>query len=221
MIASTPRDLGRLLVALLNSGHTEAGTPFLTPELVAEALRSQAPAESEFGGPTTYALGWEVDSSLGTTTIKKGGTVHTMASLLLLLPAQQTALAFTFNREEYKVLGLLPSVLAILAGGSAEPLQVPPASEAKPVKPANVAPAVLDRWVGRYDTRSGDVAVTRRGEALFADLAGGEVALLPLSDSSFSVATDVVGLDGRVITFRRQGAAVTLWEGTDSSGVRR
>ena len=52
MVVSTARDMARLLVAMLNDGRTEDGRQFLTPELIREALRGQASAESELGGPT-------------------------------------------------------------------------------------------------------------------------------------------------------------------------
>ena len=222
MIVSTPRDMGRLLVAMMNRGKTVDGTQFLTPDLIDEALRGQAKAESELGGPTTYALGWEVDSMLGTLTIKKAGSVHTMVSLWVMLPDRKTAMAFTFNREDYQVLGLLGTVAKILAGGQADPF---PASAVLPpvvvVAPVRISAAVLDRWVGSYDTRIGDLVVSRRGNSLVADYQGSDVGLAPASDSSFIIQSDAVADGGQTMTFRRLGKAVTVWIGPDSSGIRR
>ena len=221
MIVSTPRDMGRLLVAMMNRGKTVNGTQFLTPELIDEAVRGQAKAESELGGPTTYGLGWEVDSMLGTLTIKKAGSVHSMVSLWVMLPAQKTAMAFAFNREDYSVLGLVPIVAKILAGGQADPFPSPPMPPAVPATGVRTSTAALDRWVGRYDTRVGDLVVSRRGDSLVADYQGAEVGLLPTSDSSFSVISDIVTDGGRRMTFRRRGKPVTMWLGSDSIGIRR
>ena len=221
MIVSTPRDMGRLLVAMMNRGKTVGGTQFLTPELIDEALRGQAKAQSELGGPTTYGLGWEVDSMLGTLTIKKAGSVHSMVSLWVMLPAQKTAMAFTFNREDYQVIGLLGNVAKILAGGQADPFSASVVPPATPFTSVRATPAALDRWVGSYDTRVGDLVVSRRGDSLVADYQGSEVGLAPISDSSFSILSDVVTDGGQNVTFRKQGKAVTVWIGADSSGIRR
>ncbi len=221
MIVSTPRDMGRLLIAMMNQGRTVLGTQFLTPELIAEAVRSQAPAESELGGPTRYGLGWEVDSMLGTLTVKKAGSVHSMVSLWVMLPDQKTAMAFAFNREDYSVLALIPAVVKILGGGQADPFPVLSQPPAAPVVKVRVAAAALDRWVGSYDTRVGDLVVTRRGDSLVADYQGGLVGLLPTSDSSFAVVSDVLTDGGQIMTFRRRGRGVALWIGSDSTGIRR
>lgn len=221
MIVSTPRDMGRLLVAMMNGGKTVTGTQFLTPALIAEALRGQAEAQSELGGPTTYGLGWEVDSMLGTLTIKKAGSVHSMVSLWVMLPAQKTAMALTFNREDYQVVGLLGTVAKILAGGQADPFPATPTPALKPVTGVRVATAVLDRWVGSYDTREGDLLVTRQGDSLVAAYQGAMAGLLPTSDSTFLVVSDILTDGGQIMTFRRRGKAVTLWINADSSGIKR
>ncbi len=158
---------------------------------------------------------------LGTLTIKKAGSVHSMVSLWIMLPARQTAMASTFNREDYQVIGLLGNVAKILAGGQADPFPASAVPPAAPFTPVRATSAVLDRWVGTYDTRVGDLVVSRRGDSLVADYQGMEVGLAPASDSSFTVVSDVVTDGGQKMTFRRQGKAVTVWIGADSSGIRR
>ena len=158
---------------------------------------------------------------LGTLTIKKAGSVHSMVSLWVMLPAQKTAMAFAFNREDYSVLGLLGSVAKILGGGQADPFPTLPIPPAVPAAGIRTTAAVLDRWVGRYDTRFGDLVVARRGDSLVADYQGAEVGLLPTSDSSFSVISDIVTDGGQRMIFRRHGKPVTVWLGSDSIGIRR
>lgn len=220
MIVSTPRDMGRLLVAMLNRGKTVLGTQFLTPELIDEALRGQAEAESELGGPTRYALGWEVDSTFGDLTIKKAGSVSTMVSLWVMLPSRKLGLAFAFNREDYQVVPLVGNVLAILAGGEAKPFTSTPAPP--PVAPAAVpiAPAVRDRWVGDYDTRYGDLRIFVRDDSLLAHTEGMDIPLAAIDDSTFALVTDLVSETGQAFQFRRRGPAVTVWSGRDSLGIR-
>ncbi|MFN0177205.1 MAG: serine hydrolase domain-containing protein [Gemmatimonadales bacterium] len=221
MVVSTPRDIGRLLVAMLNGGKTVSGTQFLTPELIAEALRPQAEAESELGGPTRYSLGWEVDSAFGTLTVKKAGSVGTMVSLWILLPTQRTAVGFTFNREDYQAVPVVQQVLKVLAGGAAEPL--PAGTWTAPAQPtaATVRPDALADAVGDYDTRFGDMTVFRRGDSLLANYEGTEVALIPASDTGVTMWSDLVRVAGKPLLFRRRGTAMTLWGGpNDSLGIK-
>jgi len=220
MIVSTPRDMGRLLVALLNDGKTVSGTQFLTPELIHEAMRPQAEAESELGGPTHYGLGWEIDSTFGQLTVKKAGSVGTMVSFWVMLPTEKVGLAFTFNREDYAILPLVPAVLKVIAGGDAPPF--PPAA-VTPLPPPAAVPvkaSVLARWMGRYDTRSGDLPVYRRGDSLFAFYEGLEAAMAPSNDSTFTLVDDRIKVGGKAIGFRRQGGTITVWDGKDSTGVK-
>lgn len=221
MTVSTPRDMGRLLVAMLNGGKTVLKTQFLTPELIVEAIRPQAEAESELGGPTKYGLGWEVDSSFGALTVKKAGSVGTMVSLWIILPDQKTAVAFAFNREDYKVMPIVPAVLKALRGGPVDTL--PAGTWVAPPPPAGVtiAAAVLRQWVGQYDTRLGDTQVYLRSDSLFADYEGTGTTLVPVDDSTFAIVDDQVRHAGKRFIFRNQGTAVTIWNSAkDSLGVR-
>ena len=221
MTVSTPRDMGRLLVAMLNGGKTVLKTQFLTPALIAEATRPQAEAESELGGPTKYGLGWEVDSSFGALTVKKAGSVGTMVSLWIMLPDQKTGIAFAFNREDYGVVPIAPAVLKVLAGGPVDTLptatwNAPPAPTA-----ARISVAAKKRWVGLYDTRFGDTRIYLRGDSLFADYEGTEASLVPADETTFAIVDDQVRHAGKRFSFRQQGGAATIWDSpTDSLGVR-
>ncbi len=221
MIVSTPRDMGRLLVAMMNGGRTVEGKQFLTPALIAEALRGQAEAESELGGPTRYALGWEVDSMLGTTTIKKAGSVHSMVSLWVMLPERRVGFAFAFNREDYQILPLVGNVAAVIAGGEAAPFPDAARPEAPVPAAAAVARSRLAGWVGTYDTRFGEVTVYLRGDSLWTDYDGSEVALVPANDSSFALVDDLVSNAGKTMTFGRRQGTVLMTVSGDSVGARR
>lgn len=221
MTVSTARDMGRLLVAMLNGGKTVLHTQFLTPELIAEAMRSQAEAESELGGPTTYGLGWEVDSSFGGLTVKKAGSVGTMVSLWIMLPDQKTGIALAFNREDYAIVPIAPAIAKLLAGGPVDTLPAPTWTAPPAPTAAKIPAAALKAWVGLYDTRFGDTKVYLRSDSLFTDYEGGEAVLVPANDSTFAIVDDLVRHAGKQFIFRKQGGAATLWHSPqDSLGIR-
>ncbi|MEO8451956.1 MAG: serine hydrolase domain-containing protein [Gemmatimonadota bacterium] len=221
MMVSTVQDMAKLEIALMNGGKSVTGQQFLTPALLAEAFRPQADAESELGGPTKYGLGWEVDSMLGTLTIKKAGSVGTLVALWVMLPERHLGLVFTFNREDYQALPVLQSVLKVLAGGTADsfPSSGPPAAPPTPVA-VNVAPGAFAKWIGSYDTRNGDAKVYQRGDSLFAELEGIDIVLVPSSDSSFVQWDDRVHHAGNDLSFHRGRGQVTIWSGKDSLGIK-
>lgn len=221
MTVSTPRDMGRLLVAMLNGGKTVSGTQFLTPELIAEATRAQAEAESELGGPTRYGLGWEVDSVFGALTVKKAGSVGTMVSLWIMLPEQKVGIALTFNREDYGIVPVAPNILKVIAGGAVDTL--PTAVWTAPPSPVGVklSAAAAHRWVGDYDLRFGDTKVYQRADSLRTDYEGGEAALVPVNDSTFAIVDDLTRHAGKQFIFRMRGGKATIWESAkDSLGIR-
>lgn len=221
MIVSTARDMGRLFVAMMNGGRTVEGKRFLTPELIAEAIRGQAEAESELGGPTRYGLGWEVDSMLGTPTIKKAGSVHSMVTLWVMLPERRVGFGFAFNREDYQILPLVANVATVIAGGEASPFHETPTPSATVPVAVPVAASRLAAWVGTYDTRLGDVRVYLRGDSLWTDYDGSEVALVPANDSTFALYDDIVTNGGKVMIFGRRRGTVIMTVGRDSVGARR
>jgi CubicO group peptidase (beta-lactamase class C family) len=219
MMVSTNRDVGRLLAALLAGGRAHDGGQALSADLVAEMFRPQADAESELGGPTRYGLGWEVDSSFGTLTIKKAGSVTTMVSLWVLLPETRTGIGFLFNREDYQVLPLVANVVRILSGLDAEPFPSGPAPSFTAPAPVTVSAGARAAWVGRYDTRFGDLGIFLRGDSLLARYEGLETSLVPRDDSSFVLVSDIVAHAGKVLSFRPRSGRVTVWLDADSIGV--
>ena len=66
--------------------------------------RQQQPAESELGGPTTYALGWEVHDLNGVPMIMKGGSVISMGSLFVMLPQQKIGIAMLINDVDLSLI---------------------------------------------------------------------------------------------------------------------
>jgi CubicO group peptidase (beta-lactamase class C family) len=220
MVASTPLDVGHLLITLLDGGTNPDGGQLLPKAEVDEMFRPQADAESELGGPTKYGLGWEIFDRNGTKVVQKAGSVNSMADLWMLMPDQHLGLAVFMTREDYGFAPVIGNIVAALSGGPASPLPertvpTPPSFEA-----AAVGPAVLDRLLGVYDTRFGDVRVYRRADSLFSDYGGAELALIARNDSTYAMTDDVVAHTGHDLVFRRMGGALTLWSGKDSLGIR-
>jgi hypothetical protein len=143
-----------------------------------------------------------------------------MVSFWVMLPAQRTAAAFAFNREDYGIVPLVPNVLAVVSGGEPAPFQSHPPPPFHPPEAAKVAPATIAGWTGVYDTREGDLTIAVRGDSLRADLDGGDMALVPASDTSAVVVADDVKDAGRTLYFRNRGRTMTVW-GPDSLGYRR
>ena len=221
MIVSTPHDVGRLLLTLLDGGTGPTGAELLPRALVEEMLRPQADAESELGGPTRYGLGWEVFDRNGTTVIQKAGSVHSMADLWVLVPSERLGLAVFMTREDYGFAPVVGNLMTALAGGdsmAALPTRTVP--DVPPPGASPVARAAIDAVLGQYDTRYGDVRVYRRGDSLLAEFEGGEVALAPENDSTFTLVDDVVAHAGKRFVFRGRGTRLTLWQGADSLGAR-
>jgi len=221
MMASTNRDVGILLSTLLRQGRTATGEQWLPAELVAEMFRPQAEAESELGGPTRYGLGWEIDSTFGSLTIKKAGSVVTQVSFWVLLPEMRTGFGLLFNREDYRVVPLVANLVRVLGGGELQPFpETGPNPPFTAPTAASIARPTAEAWTGRYDTRSGDLSIGWRGDTLVTRYEGMPAVLVPADDSSAILVDDVLTHAGRRLSFRPRRGILTLWVDDDSVGVR-
>ncbi|MGE0556018.1 MAG: hypothetical protein AB7R55_21525, partial [Gemmatimonadales bacterium] len=177
--------------------------------------------ESELGGPTRYGLGWEVDSTFGSLTIKKAGSVVTLVSFWVLLPEMRTGFGLLFNREDYRVVALVANLVRVLGGGELQPF---PETEPNPPftapAAASIARSTVEGWTGRYDTRSGDLSIGWRGDTLVTRYEGMPAVLVPADDSSAILVDEVLTHAGRRLSFRSRRGALTLWVDDDSVGVR-
>jgi putative pyoverdin transport system ATP-binding/permease protein len=220
MLTSTAADVGTYLRMLLRSGKLPDGTALLSEAGVTELLRPQQKGESELGGPTTYALGWEVNDMGGMSLTMKGGSVISMGSLFVMIPQQKLGIAIVFNLVDYGKVQLLQNLLALLAGAPTSPYQV-----ARPAQPVTgtgyrMAAARLASFAGDYMTRWGLMRVRTRDSVLTATYEANDVVLEPASDTSFIVRSLLREQEGTAITVRPCGATTCLWMRGDSSGVK-
>jgi CubicO group peptidase (beta-lactamase class C family) len=221
MILSTARDAARFLQAILAGGVAPDGTRLLTEAGARELLRPQQKAESELGGETMYGLGWEISDADGVTMALKGGSVISMGSLFVLLPAQKIGIAIVFNDIDYGKVQLLQNVMKRLMGAPTAPYQAAPAPAPLPPSGYRLSPARAAEIAGVYDTRNGVMTVAVRGDTLVARFEGNDLTLEPTSDTTLVMRSVLREQEGQVITARRCGTTLCFWMRGDSSAVRR
>jgi len=221
MILSTSRDAGKFLRAIINGGRAPDGTQVLSAAATAEMTRPQQKAESELGGPTTYALGWEQHDAGGVPMLLKGGSVISMGSLLVMLPQQKVGIAMVFNDVDYGKLQLLQNVVKYMLGAPTSPYAAPPAS--KPVAPSTYRLAADKRQAlaGDYMTKAGLMRISVRGDTLAARFEAEDIVLEPTSDTSFVTRSVISELEGKTFVIRKCGATLCGWMNGDSTAVRR
>jgi CubicO group peptidase (beta-lactamase class C family) len=220
MLTSTTADVGRMLMALLREGRAADGTQILSPSGVAELLRGQYKGESELGGPTMYALGWEVNDMNGVPVVMKGGSVVSMGSLFLVLPQQEIGIAMVINLVDYGKVQLMQNLVKALQGAPTSPYQSAPARPTVPSTGFRVPPARLADIAGTYETRVGRMVVHTSGDTATARWENNDVRLEPASLGAFIVRSVLVEQEGAAMSFRPCGPSMCVWIRGDSSGVR-
>ncbi|MCC6930474.1 MAG: beta-lactamase family protein [Gemmatimonadaceae bacterium] len=221
MILSTSRDAGKFLRAILNGGRAPDGTQLLSATATAEMTRPQQKAESELGGPTTYALAWEEHDAGGVPLLLKGGSVVSMGSLFAMLPQQKVGIAMVFNDIDYGKVQLLQNVVKYLLGAPTAPYAALPAPRPVPHASFRLAPERRQALVGDYMTMAGLMHISVRGDTLVARFEGDDITLEPSSDSSFITRSVIRELEGKPLVIRRCGATLCAWMNGDSTAVKR
>lgn len=221
MILSTSRDAARFLSAILGGGRTTDGVQLLSPGGVAEMMRPQQKAESELGGETMYALGWEVSDVEGVTLAMKGGSVGSMGSLFALLPQRRLGIALVFNDIDYGKVQLLQNLVKLLLGAPSAPYTPLPAPPRVAASSHRISPARLAQLAGIYDTRAGIMRLAMRGDTLAGRFEGNDFVLEASSDTTFVMRSVLREQEGTTLTIRRCGATMCIWMRGDSSAVRR
>ena len=221
MILSTSRDIALYLRAILDSGRAPDGTRLLSAAGTAELLRPQQKAESELGGPTMYGLGWEISEVGGETLAMKAGSVGTMGSLFVLIPAQKTGIVVLINDIDYGKVQLVQNLVKLLLGAPTAPYAATPAAAPVAASEFRMPPERLRAFAGVYDTKAGVMRLTVRGDTLAVRYEGNDAVLEPTSDSSFVMRSVLREQEGTALVFRRCGRTTCAWIEGDSSAVKR
>ncbi len=136
------------------------------------------------GEETGYGFGWMVESSDGipVRVAHGGGWVGFRTSIDRDLQNRRTAIVLT-NHSSFFLDAILKAIDDIRTGKPAAP-------------PVQVAPEILESYVGRYELAADFViTITREGDTLLGQATGQpRFVLLPVTKNSFSV----VGVDARI-----------------------
>ena len=133
------------------------------------------------GGAYAYGFGWQVDAVAGRKRVHHSGT----------MPG--------FRATMHRYLDDKLTVIVLANSGNADPgsiarliveSYVPGLAETRPAAPQRTAikvdPTSFDAYVGRYQPNPAiTVTVSREGDKLMFESAGGKVELLPESENSF------------------------------------
>ena len=221
MILSTSRDAARFLQAILRGGTAPNGQRILSQGGATELLRAQQKAESELGGPTMYGLGWEISDMNGVVVAQKGGSVGTMGSLFVMIPAQKIGVAMLFNDIDYGKVQLLQNIIKVLTGTATSPYAHAPAPAPVPSNGYQMSHTRKLEFAGTYDTRAGVMRISVRSDTLAGRFEGNDVALEPVSDTSFVMRSVLREQEGSPLTIKRCSMTMCIWMQGDSSAVRR
>ena len=142
-VISTPNDLVKFITALFDGKVISKQSLALMTELKDD-----------------YGLGISVDKIGGQTYYGHTGGAQSFGAWLAYLPEQKLALAYTTNAKPYPVGNIIAGIFDIYWN---RPFEVPTFAELE------IAPGVLDRYVGTYALAGTDARMTfiREGSALF------------------------------------------------------
>jgi D-alanyl-D-alanine carboxypeptidase len=166
-LVSTVDDLAKWDAALV------AGT-LLKPTSL---QRMATPYTLKDGSKTGYGYGLQVGTLRGKESVEHGGGINGFSTFAISLPADRIYVAVLTNSEAPKAApGYLAKRMAAIALGSPFPERTA----------VTVDPAVLARYAGVYESKSGRRTVTVDGGKLYTQRGGGpKVEVRPFSPTEF------------------------------------
>jgi CubicO group peptidase (beta-lactamase class C family) len=168
---STVRDLAKWDAAL------DTGS-LLTPATLKEMW---APVALNGGGSYTYGFGWQVDAVAGHTRVHHSGTMPGFRATIQRYVDDRLTVIVLANAGNSDPGSIARLIAESYIPALVEPRQAPPQRTA-----ITVDPKTFDAYVGRYQPNPAiTVTVSRKGDKLMFDSAGGKVELLPESENSF------------------------------------
>ncbi len=160
---SQPYAAGGLLSTIDDLAAWNAG--LLAGKIVGKELLDKAWTSARLpdGTATGYGFGWEVVSVEGHRVVRHDGGIPGFSTMVLTAPDDAIYVAVLMNRTNGPSPGMLAGELFRIAAGI----------ERKERAVVDLEPAVLDRYVGRYELAPGfQIAVTREGRQLMAQGTG-------------------------------------------------
>jgi CubicO group peptidase (beta-lactamase class C family) len=146
--------------------------------------RVTTPALLKNGEPTNYAFGLMRNKFRGVDVVEHGGSFIGYRAQLTRFPSERLSVAVLCNDYTADPDALVHGVAALYLAD-----RLAPATTEKPAATAavTVAPARLDRYVGRYELNPGMIAtVGRAGAGIEIEAFGRKFPLVATSDSTFT-----------------------------------
>jgi CubicO group peptidase (beta-lactamase class C family) len=195
LIVSNTEDIARYLVAQVG------GSSILGANALELSHTGLNPAESQLGGETQYAFGWETTVREGVQIVEHGGDARTSGSYFLLLPEFQIGLAVLMNLVDHGKIQLMYQLVKTLLGLEAEAYQPIPKPDSVPQSDFKLDPSTLNSFVGEYDTVRGRLEVfVQDGEPMMrlakGSLVESVVRLEAQSANKFVTRSEVLALEG-------------------------
>jgi CubicO group peptidase (beta-lactamase class C family) len=169
------------------------------------------PGKLANGAAHQYAFGLTPGTYRGLAVVQHGGSFIGFRAQLLRFPTEHVSVAVLCNDASANAEGLAQQVAdsylaSRLAAPPAPPARPPgPTAPTSSAAPVAIAPAELQRFVGRYELPTGIVSIVEVDGALRIRLRGREQPMVPTSATTFSG-----GLAGD-IEFVVDGENVSLW----------
>jgi CubicO group peptidase (beta-lactamase class C family) len=195
LIVSNTEDIARYLIAQLE------GSSILGANALELSHTGLNPAESQLGGETQYAFGWETTVREGVQIVEHGGDARTSGSYFLLLPEFQIGLAVLMNLVDHGKIQLMYQLVKTLLGVEADAYQAIPTTEPIPHSDFKANPNSFARFAGEYDTVRGRLEVfVQDGEPMMrlakGSLVESVVRLEAQSANKFVTRSEVLALEG-------------------------
>jgi serine beta-lactamase-like protein LACTB, mitochondrial len=168
---SSASDMARFEVAILNNHLVKGATrdSMWTAQIPSDGL-----------GRLAYGLGWELGATDGVKDVGHDGGQQGTATMMLVAPDARAGVVVLTNSDMSDAPGLAAQVLRIVLGL--------PAHEHKKIP---LGLNLLDKYLGTYQvdawrpTQNFNIAITREGDRLFAQMEDGKIALSAESARDF------------------------------------
>jgi CubicO group peptidase (beta-lactamase class C family) len=153
LIVSNTEDIARYLIAQVE------GSSILGAKALELSHSGLNPAESQLGGETQYAFGWETTVREGVRIVEHGGDARTSGSYFLLLPDYQIGFAVLMNLVDHGKIQLMYQLVKTLLGIETDAYQPMPTPERIPHSDFKADPNTFAHFAGEYDTVRGRLEV--------------------------------------------------------------
>lgn len=175
------RPSGAFLSTVLDLAKWDAALNAGLPLTAATLEEMWAPVALNGGGSYAYGFGWQIDAVAGRKRVHHSGTMPGFRATIQRYVDDGLTVIVLANAGSSDPGSIARLIAESYIPALVEPRQAPPQRTA-----IAVDPKTFDAYVGRYQPNPAiTVTVSREGDKLTFDSAGGKVELLPESENSF------------------------------------